>query len=214
MIGESPSVSEAGGEPSAALFLKRIFDVLFSVGALIVLAFPMFLIALVVKWTPGPALFSQARVGLNGKLFLIYKFRTMGLDAEGQRESYAHKNEMNGPAFKIKQDPRVTSVGRFLRRYCLDEIPQFWNVLEGNMSIVGPRPPLPSEVVLYEGWQKRRLAMRPGITCLWQVRGRNQISDFSDWVKLDLQYIDEWNLWLELKILRKTIPVVLSGQGV
>jgi lipopolysaccharide/colanic/teichoic acid biosynthesis glycosyltransferase len=137
----------------------------------------------------------------------------MVVDAEAQREVLEAKNEMDGPVFKISNDPRVTRVGRFIRKTSIDELPQLWNVLKGDMSIVGPRPPLPSEVAKYERWQRRRLSMKPGLTCIWQVSGRNKLQNFDDWVKLDLEYIDKWSLKLDLKIFFKTIPVVLFGRG-
>ena len=133
-------------------------------------------------------------------------------DAERHKESLRDLNEMSGPVFKIKQDPRVTRVGRVLRKYSIDEIPQFFNILRGEMSLVGPRPPLPSEVANYEPWQRRKLAVKPGLTCIWQVSGRNQI-DFEDWMRLDLEYIDNWSLWLDARILAKTVPTVLKGEG-
>ena len=134
-------------------------------------------------------------------------------NAEQYKESLRSKNEMKGPIFKIKEDPRITPIGRFLRKTSLDEIPQFWNVLRGDMSLVGPRPPLPTEVKEYHGWQRRRLSMKPGITCIWQVEGRNRIVAFDDWAKLDLKYIDEWSLALDFILLLKTIPAVIKGTG-
>jgi len=157
-------------------------------------------------------LFRQRRCGLNGRIFTLFKFRTMVADAEERIGEVAHLNEMKGPVFKVRRDPRVTGVGRWLRRFSLDELPQLWNVLRGDMSLVGPRPPIPEEVARYERWQRRRLSMKPGLTCLWQVRGRNQI-DFEEWMRLDLEYIDNWSPWLDLKILARTVPVVLSGRG-
>ena len=162
--------------------------------------------------SPGSVLFRQERLGLNGRIFTLYKFRTMIEDAHRMRGEVAHLNEMNGPVFKLRNDPRVTSVGRFLRRFSLDEIPQLWNVFKGDMSLVGPRPPLPEEVWAYERWQRRRLSMKPGLTCLWQVSGRNHV-DFDQWMQLDLEYIDSWSPSLDLKILLRTIPAVLSGRG-
>src|SRR5436305_1739723 len=152
------------------------------------------------------------RCGLNGRSFTLYKFRTMVADAEDRRGELLHLNEMNGPVFKLRSDPRVTTLGRFLRRFSLDELPQLWNVLRGDMSLVGPRPPIPEEVAQYQRWQRRRLAMKPGLTCLWQISGRNNV-DFDRWMQLDLEYIDSWTPMLDLKILLKTVPVVLSGKG-
>lgn len=134
-------------------------------------------------------------------------------DAESKQNDLLGYNEMDGPVFKMKDDPRITKAGKFLRKFSIDELPQFWNVLTGDMSLVGPRPPLPSEVSKYKPWQRRRLSMRPGITCLWQAYGRNNIKDFNEWMKLDLEYIDNWSLFLDYKILLKTIPVVLFGIG-
>jgi len=197
-----------------ALTVKRIFDAVASFLLIIILGLPMLIIAFLVrKTTKGPALFKQKRIGLNGRKFIMYKFRTMYTDLQQRRSEYKLKNEMKGPVFKMKKDPRITPIGYFLRQYSLDELPQLFNVLNGDMSLVGPRPPLPSEVYLYKGWQRRRLSMRPGITCIWQVSGRNKINDFDEWVKLDLKYIDTWSLWLDFKILFTTIPTVLKGTG-
>ncbi len=170
-------------------------------------------IALLIKITAGgQVLYRQTRCGLNGRRFTLYKFRTMIEGAEERQRELLHLNEMDGPVFKLKQDPRVTWIGRFLRRFSLDELPQLWNVLRGDMSLVGPRPPIPDEVARYQRWQRRRLSMKPGLTCLWQISGRNQI-DFDRWMKLDLEYIDSWSPWLDVKILLKTVPAVLSGRG-
>ncbi|MGZ5434358.1 MAG: sugar transferase [Thermoanaerobaculia bacterium] len=195
------------------LALKRTIDVVAAVGIL-VLTLPMLgIAALAIRFTsPGSVLFKQERLGLNGRIFTLYKFRTMIEDAHRMREEIAHLNEMNGPVFKSSQDPRITKVGRILRKFSLDEIPQLWNVLRGDMSLVGPRPPLPEEVWSYERWQRRRLSMKPGLTCLWQVSGRNSV-DFDRWMELDLQYIDTWSPTLDFKILLRTIPAVLSGRG-
>jgi len=196
------------------LFLKRLTDVVISAIALALLTPLIGLIGLMVKLTSrGPVFFRQMRCGLNGRSFTIYKFRTMEEHAEDKVGLYQAYNTMNGPAFKLEDDPRVTSVGRVLRKFSLDEIPQFWNVLKGEMSLVGPRPPLPREVLQYDHWQRRRLSMRPGITCLWQVNGRSNIRDFNAWMKLDLEYIDNWSLWRDCVILLKTIPEVISGRG-
>jgi exopolysaccharide biosynthesis polyprenyl glycosylphosphotransferase len=191
--------------------LKRTFDLLASALAIAVLS-PVFLvIAVLVRISsPGPVLFRQSRVGLNGRTFTLLKFRTMFNDAESQRAALAAYNEMDGPVFKIRNDPRVTPIGRFLRRMSLDELPQFFNVFAGDMSLVGPRPPLVDEVKQYEFWQRRRLSVRPGITCLWQVSGRNQL-DFLTWMRLDLQYIDTWSWRLDFKILAKSLPAMLKG---
>lgn len=196
------------------LLIKRVCDIIGSVCGL-VLGAPIFLvIAVLVKYTsPGSVLFRQTRSGRSGRPFTLYKFRTMYSDAESRLEELREHNEMKGPVFKMEKDPRITRLGRFLRTFSLDELPQLWNVLSGDMSIVGPRPALPSEIEQYEPWQRRRLSMRPGITCLWQVMGRNTITDFDTWMKLDLEYIDNWSLRLDLEIFLKTIPVVLFAKG-
>ncbi len=196
------------------LALKRGFDIFVSSAAIIFFA-PFFLpISLAIKATsPGPVFFKQTRVSLNGRHFILYKFRSMVENAEEKKQELLHLNQMEGPVFKIEDDPRVTRVGRFLRKTSLDEFPQFWNVLMGDMSIIGPRPPLPEEVEKYLPWQRRRLSMRPGLTCLWQIRGRNTIRDFEQWINLDLQYIDTWSLGLDLKIFLKTIPTILLARG-
>jgi len=196
------------------ILVKRVFDLAVSSVALVVLS-PLFaLIAVLIKLgSKGPVFFKQTRVGLNGRLFNFYKFRSMVPDAEQRKEELAHLNGMSGPVFKAKDDPRITWIGKRLRRASLDELPQLWNVFRGDMSIVGPRPPVPKEVELYERWQRRRLSVKPGLTCLWQIRGRNLITDFNEWVRLDLEYIDQWSFSLDMKIILKTIPVVLTGKG-
>jgi exopolysaccharide biosynthesis polyprenyl glycosylphosphotransferase len=195
------------------LALKRLLDVAISV-LLLLLSLPVTVIAaLAIRLTsPGGVVFKQKRIGLNGRMFMLYKFRTMVEDAHSRREELAHLNEMNGPVFKARNDPRVTPVGRWLRKFSLDELPQLWNVLKGDMSLVGPRPPIPEEVASYHRWHRRRLSMKPGLTCLWQVSGRNNV-DFDRWMQLDLQYIDNWSPTLDFKILLRTIPAVLSGKG-
>ncbi len=195
------------------LFLKRAVDIILSLVLAIVFAPIILLTTLTVKATSkGPILFKQVRSGLNGRKFTLYKFRTMIEGAEMRRRELEKMNEMEGPVFKIKKDPRITPVGRILRRLSIDEIPQLINVLKGDMSIVGPRPPLPVEVDLYKMWQRRRLSLKPGLTCIWQVSGRNKIQ-FEKWMEMDLKYIDEWSLWLDFKILFKTVFVVLFGYG-
>lgn len=203
-----------GGLQGWGVMLKRFLDVVISLACLIVLA-PLFVItALLIKITSrGPVLFVQQRVGLNKRLIGVYKFRTMVQDAEEKQAALEHLNEVSGPVFKIKNDPRVTSIGRFLRKTSIDELPQLLNVLKGDMSLVGPRP-LP--VRDYEGfsqdWQRRRLSIRPGITCLWQINGRSSIQ-FDRWMELDMEYIDRWSVWLDMLILIRTIPAVLKGSG-
>ena len=195
------------------LAFKRLLDVAVSV-IILVLSLPAIgIAALAIKLTsPGSVLFKQQRIGLNGRIFTLYKFRTMIEDAHERRAEVSHLNEMTGPVFKSKADPRVTFVGRFLRKFSLDELPQLWNVLKGDMSLVGPRPPIPEEVASYHRWHRRRLSMKPGLTCLWQISGRNNI-DFDRWMQMDLQYIDNWSPSLDVKILLRTIPAVLLGKG-
>ncbi|HSM91811.1 MAG TPA: sugar transferase [Anaeromyxobacteraceae bacterium] len=196
-----------------ALALKRVFDVATSAGVLLLTSPILCAVAIAIKLdSPGPVFFRQRRVGLNGRRFTMFKFRSMRADAEARLESLRARNEMNGPVFKIKDDPRITRVGRLIRRTSLDEFPQFWNVLIGDMSVVGPRPPLPTEVAMYARWQRRRLSVRPGITCTWQISGRNDI-DFERWMELDLEYIDGWSLASDVWICLKTIPAVLSARG-
>ncbi len=195
------------------LIAKRWFDVIVSLMLIIIFSPLMIVVALLVKLTsPGPVFFKQERMGLNGRRFMMYKFRSMYVDAEDRLAELKNQNEMTGPVFKIANDPRVTIIGRFIRKFSLDELPQLFNVLSGEMSLVGPRPPVYREVVEYQRWQRRRLSMRPGITCIWQVSGRNEIG-FEEWMELDLQYIDNWSFWLDLKLLFKTIPAVLAGKG-
>jgi exopolysaccharide biosynthesis polyprenyl glycosylphosphotransferase len=197
----------------ASMMTKRAMDIVFSSLFLLTFSWLYAAIALVIKLTSkGPVLFRQERVGMNGRRFTFYKFRSMVIDADRRKEELQHLNEMDGPVFKIKNDPRVTRVGRFLRKFSLDELPQMWNVLKGDMSLVGPRPPVPAEVEKYEFWARRRLSIRPGLTCLWQISGRNSIN-FQQWMELDLQYIDNWTLGLDFKILLKTVPAVLGGRG-
>jgi len=196
-----------------ALAFKRAFDVLVSATVLLLLAPVLAGVALAIKReSPGPVLFRQRRVGLNGREFDLFKFRSMHLDAEAQLAKLQALNEASGPVFKMRNDPRVTRIGRFIRKTSIDEFPQFWNVLRGEMSVVGPRPPIPSEVRQYKRWQRRRLSVRPGITCTWQISGRSDIS-FDRWMELDLQYIDSWSLMGDLQIFAKTIPAVLTSRG-
>lgn len=196
------------------LLLKRFFDVIFSALGLILLTPLFIIIAMLVRFSSaGPIFFRQERCSVNGRRFILYKFRTMVEGAEKKLEELLQHNEMNGPIFKMKNDPRLTKVGKFLRKFSFDELPQLWNVLRGDMSLIGPRPPLPKEVKQYDSWQRRRLSMRPGITCIWQTNGRNKISDFNQWMKLDLEYIDSWSLRLDCKILFKTVPAVLFARG-
>lgn len=192
---------------------KRGMDVILSGIGLIVLSPLFILVAIAIKITSkGPVVFAQERVGLNGRAFKIYKFRSMVVNAEELKEKLAHLNEMSGPVFKIANDPRVTAVGRFIRKTSIDELPQLFNVFKGDMSLVGPRPPLSSEVNLYDSKHRKRLAVRPGITCIWQISGRNQV-DFDEWMEMDAEYVDRWSLWLDLGILARTVPVVLGRRG-
>jgi exopolysaccharide biosynthesis polyprenyl glycosylphosphotransferase len=195
------------------LFFKRVIDVVLSAASLVVLSPVLLTIAALIRITsPGPVLFRQTRCGLGGRRFTLYKFRSMINDAEQMRAELHQLNELDGPVFKISDDPRITPVGRGLRRFSLDELPQLWNVFRGDMSFVGPRPAVPEEVEQYEDWQRRRLRMRPGLTCTWVLEGRSHV-DFNRWMQLDLKYIDNWSLWLDAKIFLRTIPIVLSGRG-
>ena len=195
------------------LFFKRVLDVGIALLFLSLLWPLLLIIALAIRITsPGPVLFRQTRCGLGGRHFTLFKFRSMVNDAEQLKAELHQLNELDGPVFKISDDPRITAVGRWLRRFSLDELPQLWNVLRGDMSFVGPRPAVPNEVEKYEAWQRRRLRMRPGLTCIWVLEGRNHL-DFNRWMQLDLRYIDTWSLWLDLKIFVRTIPIVLSGRG-
>ena len=200
---------------SDALFFKRVFDIVLSAFFLLVLSPLFLLIAILIKLNDRslPVFYRWKVVGRNGMRFTGFKFTTMNPGAEDRRKELLDRNEMTGPVFKIKDDPRVTPVGRFLRKYSLNELPQLWSVLKGDMSLVGPRPAFPHELDGYGFWHKRKLSIRPGITCLWQVSGRNKISSFDDWVKMDLEYIDNWSLWLDFKILVRTAWAVVAGTG-
>ncbi|MBI3307415.1 MAG: sugar transferase [Candidatus Omnitrophica bacterium] len=196
------------------LMIKIVLDYIIAAVAVILLTPFFIIVAILIQWSsPGPILFKQQRCGLNGRRFMVYKFRTMIPDAEAKLESFRTHNEMTGPVFKMTNDPRLIRFGRWMRKFSIDELPQLFNILRGEMSIVGPRPPIPSEVKKYEPWQRRRLSMRPGLTCIWQIKGRNKLVNFNEWMKLDLEYIDHWSLWLDLKIFLRTIPVVLFGIG-
>lgn len=195
------------------LVIKRTFDIAVSL-ILFLLALPVFiLIAIAIKIeSPGPVIFAQKRGGLNGRIFTLYKFRSMISDAEQRKQELERFNEMGGPVFKLANDPRVTKIGRFLRRFSLDELPQLINIIKGDMSLVGPRPLIDYEVVKLVGFQRRRLRMRPGLTCLWQIRGRSSV-DFDKWIQYDLEYIDNWNLTLDFYILFKTLFIIYAGKG-
>jgi exopolysaccharide biosynthesis polyprenyl glycosylphosphotransferase len=194
---------------------KQLMDFIGALFLLIALSWLFVILAILIKLTsPGPVLFRQQRSGLNGAPFTLYKFRTMVTNAEQFKHELQAMNEMSGPVFKVTNDPRVTPIGKFLRKYSLDELPQLYNVFRTEMSLVGPRPLPVDEVKRFDNLaHRRRLSVKPGLTCLWQISGRNQISDFRDWVRLDLEYIDNWSLWLDLKILVRTIPAVLIGTG-
>lgn len=213
--GRPTLVFRSAPEMSWQGLAKQVMDVVCAAVLLLVVSLPMLLVALAIKLTsPGPVLFRQQRSGLNGQPFTMFKFRTMVTDAEQQQQELAAFNEMDGPVFKITNDPRITPLGSLLRKFSVDELPQLWNVLRGEMSLVGPRPLPVDEVRRFNDLaHRRRLSVKPGLTCLWQISGRNEVKDFKDWVRLDLEYIDNWSLWLDLKILLRTVPVVLLGTG-
>lgn len=195
--------------------LKRSLDVVVAAIGLTVMSPLLLLVAALIKLTSrGPVFYPWNVVGEGGRYFTGYKFRTMVVNADEIRKSLAARNQMTGPVFKMDRDPRVTPVGRWLRKFSLDELPQVWSVLKGDMSLVGPRPILQYEYEQCDEWQKSKFAVQPGITCLWQIKGRHRISDFDEWVRLDLEYINNWSLLLDIKILLRTIPMVLGGGGV
>lgn len=208
-------VLRAAPSVSWTLMAKHLFDRFVAFVILVLFSWLFLAIAIAIRLTSkGPIIFKQARGGKNGRPFTMLKFRTMVTDAEMQRDELQRMNQMEGPVFKVDKDPRITPIGKFLRKTSLDELPQFWNVLRGEMSLVGPRPLPMYEVEKFETTaQRRRLSMKPGLTCLWQIQGRSRITSFREWVKLDLEYIDNWSLWLDLKILVKTVPVVVFGAG-
>lgn len=194
--------------------VKRVLDAVLAFGMVLALL-PLFIVvALMVRLTSrGPSLYVCEYVGRRGRRFIGYKFRTMVADAEAKKAALLHLNHMKGPAFKIRRDPRITPLGRILRKFSIDELPQLWNVVKGDMSLVGPRPPLPEEWLEFKDWQRAKLAVVPGITCFWQVNGRSDIVDFDEWARLDLEYIERWSLWEDSKLLVRTIPAVLKGYG-
>src|SRR6478672_3740002 len=212
-FGDTPLLTfSAAPYDEIKLLLKRVTDIVIAAAGLVVLAPMMTAIVILIRLTsPGPAIFRQVRCGLNGRLFLFYKFRSMVENAEELKKDLEHLN-VRETVFKIPDDPRLTAIGRYLRKFSIDEWPQLWNVLRGDMSLVGPRPAVPGEVEQYKRWQRRRLRMRPGLTCLWAISGRDNV-DFETWMKLDMQYIDNWSLALDWKILLRTIPRVLTGRG-
>lgn len=194
--------------------VKRVLDVVGAAAGLVLLLPLLLLVALLVRLTsPGPVLYRYPVVGYRGRPFTGLKFRTMVVDADSRKAEYMQQNEMNGPVFKLRNDPRVTRFGRWLRKYSIDELPQLWSVVRGDISLVGPRAPGPEEFARFERWQCGKLAVRPGITCIWQVSGRSEISDFDTWARLDLDYIQSWNLALDLVLLLRTIPAVISARG-
>ena len=193
--------------------IKRLIDIICPLLGVLILSPLFIIIAIIIKTTSkGPVFFSQKRVGKNGKEFDMYKFRSMVVNAEELKEKLAAQNEMSGPMFKMKDDPRVTKVGKFIRKTSIDELPQLWNVLKGDMSLVGPRPSLPKEVAQFEDWMHKRLEVKPGLTCYWQVSGRNNI-DFEDWMKLDCKYVDERNTWVDIKLIFKTVGVLFGDKN-
>ena len=212
-FGDTPLLTfSAAPYDEIRLLLKRLTDIVIACAGLIVLSPFMLATALLIRLTsPGPAIFRQVRCGLNGRLFLFYKFRSMVENAEALKKDFEHLNTRE-TVFKIPDDPRLTVIGRYLRKFSIDEWPQLWNVVRGDMSLVGPRPAVPGEVEQYKRWQRRRLRMRPGLTCLWAISGRDNV-DFETWMKMDMQYIDNWSLALDWKILLRTIPRVLTGRG-
>jgi exopolysaccharide biosynthesis polyprenyl glycosylphosphotransferase len=211
---DSPLVCyNSGPGPSLAITTKGFLDRLLAAIGLILTSPIILAAAVMVKLTSkGSAIFAQERCGLNGRKFKLYKFRTMVNNADELKRELMRFNDMDGAAFKMKRDPRITPVGSFLRRTSIDELPQLFNVIRGDMSLVGPRPPLAEEVARFDPWQRRKLSMKPGLTCLWQINGRSDVS-FGQWMKLDLEYIDNWSLWKDIKILAQTIPAVFRGTG-
>ena len=195
------------------LFMKRVMDINLSALSLLCLAPLLALVAIAIKITSkGPILFAQQRVGLGGNSFRMFKFRTMVINAEELKAQLAQKNEQSGPVFKIKNDPRITKMGGFLRMHSIDELPQLWNVFRGDMSLVGPRPAVPSEVEKYRRWHARRVSVKPGLTCIWQVSGRNKIN-FEEWMRMDMRYISQQSIFLDIKLILLTVRVVLTGDG-
>ncbi len=213
-LGGTPLLTFSGAPANEILlWAKRGIDLALALTSITLLSPVLLLAAILIKATSrGPVIFRQIRCGLNGRTFTLYKFRSMVRNAEARLDEVAHLNERDGVVMKIRRDPRLTPVGRWLRKFSIDELPQLFNVLKGDMSLVGPRPAIPTEVAQYQRWQRRRLRMRPGLTCLWALRGRDKV-DFESWMRLDLQYIDTWSLGLDARIILLTIPQVLSGRG-
>ena len=193
--------------------IKRIIDIVASFTGLILLSPLILIVSMLIKLeSKGEVIFKQKRVGLNGKEFYMYKFRSMVINAEELKEQLESQNEMSGPMFKIKDDPRITKVGKFIRKTSIDELPQLINVIKGDMSLVGPRPSLPKEVKKFEQWMMERLEVKPGLTCIWQISGRNNI-DFEDWMKLDISYVEDRNLWIDIKLIFKTVGVLFGDKN-
>lgn len=192
--------------------IKRVIDIIFSLMGLIVLSPILAIVSIIIKLdSRGPVIFKQERVGYKGEHFFMYKFRSMVVNAEELKEKLKDKNEMSGPMFKIKEDPRITKIGKFIRRTSIDELPQLVNVLKGEMTLVGPRPSLPNEVDKFENWMLKRLEVKPGLTCYWQVSGRNDIG-FEEWMKLDCKYVDDRNTWVDIKLIFKTFFVLFGDE--
>lgn len=215
-INQTLEPQKAAGENTsrtAYCLFKRIFDIIFSIIGLILLSPLLLAVSIIIKIdSPGPILFKQNRVGDGGKIFMMYKFRSMCTDAEIQLDNLKKQNQKDGPVFKIFNDPRVTRFGRIIRRTSIDELPQLMNILKGDMSFVGPRPPIPYEVSQYNDYQLQRISVKPGLTCYWQISGRSNLS-FDDWIELDIKYIHERGFWTDIKILLRTIPAVLRREG-
>jgi exopolysaccharide biosynthesis polyprenyl glycosylphosphotransferase len=195
------------------IILKRVLDIIGSIIGMVLFSPIMLFTAVAIKITsPGPVVFYQKRVGLNGKVFNLYKFRSMTENAEQMLDKLKDKNEMSGPMFKIKEDPRVTKIGKFIRKTSIDELPQLINILNGEMSLVGPRPNLPREVIKFTKYQKQKIKVKPGLTCYWQVMGRNNI-DFDDWMELDIKYVKERNTWIDIKLILQTVKVLFGDEN-
>ncbi len=206
-------VASQAGKNTCYLVVKRCMDLVAALGGLVLVSPILLASAVAIKLTSrGPVLFRQLRVGKNGKTFYMLKLRSMRNNAEASQAELMQYNETTGPVFKMRNDPRVTPVGRFIRKYSIDELPQLWHVVTGEMSLVGPRPPLPSEVEHYEDWHRRRLEIKPGLTCIWQVCGRSDTT-FDEWMRMDMEYIEKRSLLLDIKLLLQTIPAVLGGRG-
>ncbi len=219
VIGTTQTLDEVIGHSDATpiplwgRFAKRALDIVAVSFALLVLSPLLALVALAIRLdSPGPIFFSQNRVTKDGRIFKMWKFRSMVVNAEALKAQLEAQNEMSGAAFKIKHDPRITRLGRFIRKHSIDELPQLWNVLTGDLTLVGPRPALLAEIMKYREWQAKRMTVTAGLTCIWQVSGRNQIL-FDDWMRLDIRYIDNWSLWLDIKLIFLTIKTVITGHG-